>query len=181
MSRFPLIAPDAATDATVVRVYREIESELGFGIVPNVFRAMGSMPRLLEANWNLFRATVLTGRLPRVVKEMVGVVVSYVHDSPYARDVHLHSLTVQGIDKDLLKVLARGDTPTRGLSPAHAAVLAFARVAAAGPSKVSAAVYATLDAAGLDPEDIMEVSATIECFTAINAFTDLGAVPLDAL
>ena len=181
MSRFPMVAPETATDETTRRVYREIEAELGFGMVPNVFRAMGSMPDLLDANWRLFRATVLQGRLPRVVKEMIGVVVSYVHDSPYARDVHLHSLTVQGIDKDLLKVLARGDTPTRGLSPAHASVLAFARVAAANPGKVSDGVVAELEKAGLDPEDIMEAMATVECFTAINAFTDLGKVPLDAL
>ncbi|HEY0253669.1 MAG TPA: carboxymuconolactone decarboxylase family protein, partial [Kofleriaceae bacterium] len=94
-------------DATVERVYKQIEAELGFGMVPNVFRAMEANPGFLEGMWGTFRAVVLEGRLPRVVKEMVGIVVSYVHGSSYARDVHLHSLTVQGIDKDVLGVLAR--------------------------------------------------------------------------
>src|SRR3954471_7446262 len=97
MSRFPLVSPDAITDPLARRVYAEIEGELGFGIVPNVFKAMATNPPFLEANWNLFRATVLQGLLPRVLKEMIGVVVSAAHDSPYARLVHLHSLGVQGV------------------------------------------------------------------------------------
>lgn len=181
MNRTPLIAPGTSADPVVNRVYGEIERELGFGIVPNVFRAMATMPALLEANWVMFRGVVLQGRLPRVVKEMVGVVVSYVHDSAYARDVHLHSLTVQGLDKDVLGILARGDTPSRGLSEAHAAVLAFARQAAHTPGKVGDAAYERMRAAGLDTEEILEVIAAVELFTAINAFTDLAGVPVDAL
>ena len=35
--------------------------------------------------------------------------------------------------------------------------------------------------AGLDEEDIYEVIATVQLFSAINAFTDLANVPLDSL
>ncbi|HEY4057440.1 MAG TPA: carboxymuconolactone decarboxylase family protein [Kofleriaceae bacterium] len=176
-----LIAPGTSSDPVVNRVFGEIERELGFGMVPNVFRSMANHPGLLDATWSMFRAVVLTGRLPRVVKEMIGIVVSYIHDSHYARDVHLHSLTVQGIDRDVLGVLARGDTPSRGLAPAHAAVLAFARQAAAKPQGISKTAFQQMVDAGLESEDIVEVIAAIELFSAINSYTDIAAVPLDSL
>lgn len=176
-----LIAPGTSSDPTVIRVFAEITQELGFGIVPNVFRALANHPGLLDSTWNMFRAVVLQGNMPRVVKEMVGIVVSYVHDSPYARDVHLHSLTVQGIDKEILAVLARGDTPSKGIAPAHAAVLAFARHAATKPNAIPQSARDAMTNAGLDTEDIMEVIASIQLFSAINAFTCVAAVPLDAL
>lgn len=168
-------------DPVVARVYKEIEAELGFGMVPNVFKAMAGMPPFLDASWAMFRGVVLEGRLPRVVKEMIGIVVSFVHNSAYARDVHLHSLTVQGIDKDVLGVLARGDTPSRGMPPAHAAVLAFARIAASSPTGIPDASREALVRAGLDGEEILEVTATISLFSAINAFTDTAKVQLDSL
>ena len=169
------------TDPIVARVYKQIEAELGFGIVPNVFQAMAEMPLFLESMWGMFRGVVLQGRLPRVVKEMIGIVVSYTHGSAYARDIHLHSLTVQGLDKDVLGVLARGDTPTRGMAPAHAATLAFARIAALSPTAIPDASRESLVRAGLDSEEILEVIATIALFSAINAFTDTAKVKLDSV
>src|SRR5579859_3018769 len=93
--RFPLIAPTDVFHPTVREVYTEIERELGFGIVPNIFRAMANDPATLRATWDLFRATVLQGSLPRIVKEMIGIVVSVSNNSEYALKVHLHSLSVQ--------------------------------------------------------------------------------------
>jgi len=177
----PLIAPGTSSDPIVNRVYKEIEQELGFGMVPNVFRAMANHPGLLDATWNMFRSVMLQGNMPRVLKEMVGIVVSYIHESPYARDVHLHSLTVQGIDKDVLAVLARGDTPSRGMPPSHASVLAFARMAATSPNSVPPSAYEAMTKAGLDASDVMEVIAAVQLFSAINAFTCVADVPLDAL
>src|SRR5579872_1459761 len=91
------VDPAGVVDPTVRGVFLEIERELGFGIVPNVFRAMAGQPAVLRATWDLFRATVLEGELPRIVKEMVGIVVSSANNSEYALKVHLHSLGVQGV------------------------------------------------------------------------------------
>lgn len=181
MSRMPLIAPEAAQDPVVQRVYREIEQELGFGIVPNVFRAMANSPGFLEANWNAFRATVLKGRLPRLLKEMVGVVVSAVHDSPYARLVHLHSLGVQGLDKEALAVLSAGDVQHASLSAATVETLRFARQLARAPRQLTAADFEALERVGLGREDVLEVVAAIQLFTAVNLFTDALDVPVDAI
>lgn len=179
MSRFELYVVANATDPTVVRVFDEIQRELGFGIVPNVFRAMASNPGVLEANWMLFRAVVLKGRLPRVLKEMVGVVVSTVHESRYARLVHLHSLSMQAVSGDTLAALADGRIEGVNLPPASIAVLKFARAAAASPRAITARQFADLREVGLSDAEVFEVVSAIELFTAVNAFTDLGDIPVD--
>ena len=73
------------TDPVVRRVFHEIETELGFGMVPNIFKSMAESPSALAAHWAMFKHTILEGQLPRIVKEMVGVVVSSVNRSEYAR------------------------------------------------------------------------------------------------
>ena len=179
MTQFPLVDPTSASDPVTLRVYAEIERELGFGIVPNVFRAMGSNPAFLAANWGAFRATVLQGALPRLVKEMIGVVVSTVHESDYARLVHLHSLGLQGIADDVLQVLSEGGVDAEGLSPSTVAVLRFARKAARNAGAIGGADLAGLAASGLSADEIFEVVATIQLFSAVNLFTDIAEVPID--
>ena len=174
-----MIDPAAVADPVAQRVYAEIESELGFGIVPNVFRAMASCPWFLEANWNMFRAVVLHGSLPRLVKEMIGVVVSTVHESQYAQLVHLHSLGLQGVADDVLKALSAGETAHQTLSPSTVAVLTFAQRAARKPAAITDAEFASLRAAGLSSDEVFEVLATIQLFSAVNLFTDVASVEID--
>ncbi len=180
--RFPLLDPAAATDPVVRAVYAEIERELGFGIVPNLFRAMGGQPAVLRATWDLFRATVLEGRLPRIVKEMVGIVVSAANNSEYALAVHLHSLGVQGVAEGTLAALAAGAAEAPGVAPGIVALIRLAhRAARHGPLAVTDADVAAVYAEDITAEDLAEVFAAIDLFRYINGFTDLARVPVDAL
>ena len=181
-SRFPLLDPATVTDATVRAVYAEIERELGFGIVPNLFRAMGNQPAVLRATWDLFRATVLQGRLPRIVKEMVGIVVSKANNSEYALKVHMHSLGVQGVAESVLAALASGSDNPQGVAPSIAAIIKVAYKAAYhGPLSIDEADMTLLAREGLTPGEIGEVFAAIDLFRYVNGFTDLVRVPVDAL
>ena len=58
-SRFPLADPATVTDATVRAVFAEIERELGFGIVPNLFRAMAAQPAVLRDGMPIARAIAI--------------------------------------------------------------------------------------------------------------------------
>lgn len=180
--RFVLVDPASATDPVVQAVFTEIEQELGFGIVPNLFHAMANQPRVLRATWDLFRATVLEGVVPRIVKEMIGVVVSAANGSEYALRVHMHSLGVQGVGLGVLDALARGSAEARGVAPSVAILLKVAHTAAhRGPLAVSDADLALAASEGVTLEELAEVFATIGLFRYVNGFTDLVRVPVDAL
>ena len=180
--RFPLVDPATVTDPVVHAVFGEIERELGFGIVPNIFRAMAGQPAVLRATWDLFRATVLEGELPRIVKEMVGIVVSSANNSEYALKVHLHSLGVQGVAEGTLAALAAGSNDAPGVAPGVAAIVRLAHKAARqGPLAVSDEDIATLRDEGVTDEELGEVFAAIDLFRLVNSFTDLARVPVDAI
>lgn len=180
--RVPLIDPATVSDPVVKSVFAEIERELGFGIVPNIFRALAGQPTILRATWDLFRAVVLQGVLPRAVKEMVGVAVSVANKSEYALKVHLHSLGVQGVHSGVLTTLAAGGVDVEGLAPSVAAIIRLAHKAAHhGPLAVDDADIAAAQEEGVTDAELAEVFAAIDLFQYVNSFTDLVRVPVDAI
>ncbi|MFB8792307.1 MAG: hypothetical protein U7123_26525 [Potamolinea sp.] len=102
MAHFPIQEYNQVTDPKVKAVYDEIIAELGFGIVPNLFKSMAINPEFLEGNWKKFRSTILQGDVPRTIKEMIGVAISQHNNSQYALKVHLHGLSALGISEEVL-------------------------------------------------------------------------------
>jgi len=181
MARFGLTDPALVIDPLARQTYDEIQRELGFGMVPNIFRSMGSNPPLLTANWQKFKATILQGQLPRTVKEMIGVVVSDIAGSEYAKQVHLHSLSVQGVQALWLRQLTEGSSDNEALPDTIRAMVAFARKAATSPVEVSEADFDRMIEAGLTEEECFEIIATVDLFKSVNTYTDLMKVEIDQL
>jgi len=105
MAHFPIQEYDQVTDPKVKAVYEEIQAELGFGMVPNLFKSMALSPDFLEASWKKFRSIILQGDIPRTIKEMIGVAISQANGSDYALKVHLHGLSALGISEEVLRTL----------------------------------------------------------------------------
>lgn len=180
MSRFPIIEVDDVVDSKVKAVYDEIIAELGFGIVPNIFKSMAIHPDLLEANWKKFKATMLTGFIPRTVKEMIGVAISQANNSQYALNVHLHGLSALGMSEAVLQTLV-SDFDACPLPEREKAVIRFGLLAATKPLELSTADYDNLQALGLNLGEIYEIIATANLFTEVNQYTDAIALEIDAL
>ena len=159
-------------------IEREISSELGFGMVPNLFAEASDNPELQTALWKAFRHTVLRGELPRITKEMMGVVVSLESNSPYAAQVHLHALALQGIEQPILDALAQGTVPA-GISDKVQALVKFAQVAARDPQ--SPWSLGILRDAGLDEKEVRQAVGVVALYRMVNTWTDLLAVPVDEL
>jgi uncharacterized peroxidase-related enzyme len=176
ISRLP---SDVSDDPRVQQTFREIEQELGFGIVPNIFRSMASHPALLAANWQKFKATILEGQLPRSLKEMLGVTVSHVNGSQYAKAVHLHSLSVQGVHDLWLQQLLADELDADTLPETVQAMVLFARKAARRASAVGMDDIQALRDAGLSDSEIFEVIATVDLFQSVNTYTDLAGIEID--
>ncbi len=180
MVHVALVEYGEATDPIVRAVYDEIVSELGFGIVPNLFKSMATRPAFLEANWNHFRSTVLAGELPRTLKEMIGVAISQKNGSNYALQVHLHSLTVLGISETVLGLLVT-DFDACPLPRLQKEVIRFALRAATSPSALNEEDYHRLRELDLSSTEIFEVIATANLFTSVNQYTDCIALEIDSL
>ena len=180
MTRFAIIEEDAATDAKVLEVYDNIRRELGFGMVPNLFKSMATNPDFLEANWLKFRAIVLHGQLPRTLKEMIGIVISQAQKSEYALRVHLHGLSALGISEEVLLLLVE-DFDRCPLPERQKAVIQFGLRAGTEPLALTDADYERLYTLGLSDDEVYEVVATANLFAGVNQYTDAIALEVDNL
>jgi uncharacterized peroxidase-related enzyme len=180
MAHFPIQDETQVTHPKVKAVYAEIRTELGFGMVPNLFKSMAASPDFLAANWHKFRATVLQGDVPRTIKEMIGVAISQANNSQYALKVHLHGLSALGISEEVLQTLV-ADFDNCPLPAREKAAIRFSLLAATQPHQLAAADYQKLQQFGLDSSEIFELIATANLFTAINQYTDAIALEVDNL
>lgn len=180
MAHFPIQEYDQISNPKVKAVYEEIRVELGFGIVPNLFKSMAINPDFLEANWKKFRSTILQGSVPRTIKEMIGVAISQANDSQYALQVHLHGLSALGISEEVLQTLV-SDFANCPLPEREKAVINFGLLAATKPQKLADEHYQHLEELGLDREEIFELIATANLFAEVNQYTDAIALEIDNL
>lgn len=180
MAHFPVQEYDQVTDPKVKAVYEEIRTELGFGMVPNLFKSMAINPEFLEASWKKFRSTILHGDVPRTIKEMIGVAISQAHNSQYALQVHLHGLSALGISEEVLQMLV-SDFENCPLPEREKAVIHFGVLAATQPQQLTDADYQHLQELGLDHAEIFELIATANLFTEVNQYTDAIALEIDSL
>jgi uncharacterized peroxidase-related enzyme len=180
MTQFPIVEPQDVTDPKTQAIYEEITAELGFGMVPNLFKSMAINPDVLEANWKKFRATILRGDVPRTLKEMIGVAISQSNDSQYALQVHLHGLSALGMSEEVLRLLV-SDFEQCPLPGREKAAIRFGLQAATDPASITEANYAELMSLGLTQSEIYEIVATANLFTGVNQYTDAINLEIDAL
>lgn len=180
MTYFPSPAYEDVTDPNVQAIYDEIKAELGFGIVPNLFKSMAIRPNFLAAQWQHFRTTVLQGALPRTLKEMIGVAISQTNHSEYALRVHLHSLSALGISEEVLDLLVT-DPARCPLPERQKQAILFGLRLATQPQHISEQDYIQLQTLGLSETEIYEIVATANLFTGVNQYTDAIALEIDQL
>lgn len=180
MARVSIVEYDALSDPKAKLIYDEIKAQLGFGIVPNLFKSMGSTPHFLETQWHHFQKTILEGSLPRTLKEMIGVAISQANDSQYALKVHLHGLSALGMSEEVLQMLV-SDFEACPLPTREKAVIRFGLLAGTNPHALTDAHYDELRQQGLEDDEIFEIIATANLFTGVNQYTDTIALEIDAL
>jgi uncharacterized peroxidase-related enzyme len=180
VAHFPPLEYDQLTSDKARRIYDQIKAELGFGIVPNLFKSMGAHPEFLETQWNHFRSTILHGELPRTLKEMVGVAISQHNNSQYALQVHLHGLSALGMSEEVLRTLI-ADFEACPLPAREKAAIRFGLLAGTQPQKLTQAHYEGLRQHGLDDVEIFEIVATANLFAGVNQYTDAIALEIDSL
>ncbi len=180
MTKLVSCPPSHSLDTKTTAIFQEIRTDLGFGMVPNLFQSMAGRPEFLEANWIKFRSTILQGLLPRTLKEMVGVAISQANQSQYALQVHLHSLSALGISEDILSMLQQDPTQCRLPEMQKQAIL-FGLKAGTTPQTLTTADFALLQDLGMSQEEIYELIATANLFTAVNQYTDAIGLDIDTL
>lgn len=173
-------------DSLVQQTFEQIEQELGAGMVPRIFQLLEPQPTILVHLWGQFRAIVLYGHLPRVLKEMVGLVVATATHCEYVQTVHLHSLSLQGMDKQALEAVKRGDYGAEAIGTVARNALRFAALATATRAAYTSSnegngnwqelrqqTAEALENTDLEDEEKFEMVATVALFEQICTVANL--------
>ena len=176
----------AAESSSTQQTFEQIEQELGAGMVPRIFKLLEPHPTLLNHLWGQFRTIILQGHLPRVIKELVGLVVATATHCDYVKVVHLHSLTLQGMEQQALDAVRQGNYDVEYFSSTAKEALRFATLATATRTAYSSVEEAgnswqelrqqtaqALEYTGLEEEEKFELVATVALFEQICTVANL--------
>lgn len=153
-----------------------LREQLGF--VPNVFRAQGDRPKVIEAEVSAMRLLLFAEeQLTRVQKEQILLVVSAAHSNVYFVAVHSEILATLGVARDAADRIAK-DYRQAGLSDADVALLDFAHKLADQRSAFGLQDIARLRAHGHSDEQILEAIVVTALTTFLNTVQfGVGAAP----
>ncbi len=169
MIRWVHPVPARAATGLVGTVYEEVRRDFGALVEP--FTLHSPSPTLLAAVWRACRATLVTGRVPRVVKEVVATGVSAANACPYCVDAHTVMLDGAGAH-DAARALA-ADRAEAIDDPRLRAIAAWARASRDPESPV-------LATPPFDAADAAEILGTALVFHYVNRPVTvlLGSSPL---
>ncbi|MBD2038123.1 carboxymuconolactone decarboxylase family protein [Leptolyngbya sp. FACHB-321] len=170
--------------ASSCQTFKQIEQTFGTGKVPQVFRLLKSQPVLLAHLWGQFHALVLHGDLPRVLKELVGLVVAAATHCDHIRVFLLHHLSQQSAEPEILAAIVQGNYDATGLSHATRAVLQYAAIAIANRTACGSVAkqqwqtlhhqtMQALEDTGLEESERLELIATIALFEQLCTVANL--------
>lgn len=151
-------------------------TERKWGYVPNIVAALALRPELLDAEDQWTKALMLSGELPRSLKEAVATTVSATNDCNYCATSHAYAAEQAGAAKELREacVALRFD----GLPEAERAALDFARKAAADMRSIT---QHDVDALRkhFTPAQVVELAAVIGSFMMYNTFVTVLGLELE--
>lgn len=177
-----------AESLLVQQTFEQIEQELGAGMVPRIFQLLEPHPAILVHLWGQFRETILHGHLPRVLKEMIGLVVATATHCDYVQGVHLHSLSLQGMNAQALEAVKQGDYGAEAIGTVARNALRFAALTTATRAAYDSVskgnkwqelrqqTTQALEDTNLEEEEKFELVATVALFEQICTVANLLAL-----
>jgi alkylhydroperoxidase family enzyme len=146
------------------------------GVVPNLAATAAASPALL-AGFDGLRRAVASTTVDPVLRETAGVAVGVAVDNRYGVAFHSTMLLGLGVDPAEVEVMRDGGDPS---DPAAAAVAALARELVDGRGKVRPSTIATVNAAGVSDEAILELVLEVTFASMVGVIDNLaGHVELD--
>ncbi|GMM83847.1 hypothetical protein MTsN2n4_10740 [Pseudoalteromonas sp. MTN2-4] len=93
----------ADSNNEVKAIYDDIFEHLGNEGLVDYFKVLGNYnPHILQTTWALFKNVLLTGELPRALKELVFIAISNERDCAYCTSIHCAMCRYLNIDDETI-------------------------------------------------------------------------------
>lgn len=167
MSHLPLVDPTSAS-GNQEALFKQING--AFGVVPNMFKAIGNSSAALESMWTSFGA-LGKGILGTKLGEQIAVLVADINRCEYCLAAHTALGQQAGASAEEMAAAQAGNSS----DPKSQAALDFAAKLVKERANVSASDVQAVQSAGFNDEEIAEILAHV----ALNIFTNYTNVAFD--
>lgn len=178
-NRFKIVSYEAASPE-VKAVYEETMKTLQLPFVLNWFKCQGTNSTLLRGNWSKLRSTLIEGKVPNILKQLIIYNVSLKRGCDYCAKAHgvfADSMSpLLSSDPDF-KVTEDLDSPV--LPNSYKAAIKIVTKAALKTSDISDEDFAVLSEHGFTSEEIQELMAQADLVNMLNTIATISGIKVD--
>jgi len=178
MAHFPILQP---TDAPreVQAVYEEFSKRMSFPSPPNFIMTQGHSPTVARGTWELVRNVLVSGEIPRWMKEMMFVAISKDRQCRYCTAAHIACCRMLGVDIDTLNRFVRDVHSITNLKLRD--MILFALKCSRDPQSLVETDFVNLRQHGLKESEILEITAMSALAVYANIMADATAMDDDEM
>ena len=178
MPRVPILRPSEASKE-VQAVYEEFHHRMSFPAPPNFIMTQGHSPTVARGTWEVVRNVLVTGELPRWLKEMMFVAISIDRQCRYCAAAHIACCRMLGVNPETLSHLVR-DVHSIADARQRDSIL-FAVKCSRNPQSIEEGDCDTLRRHGFKQSEIVEVIAMSALAVYANILADATAMEDDEM
>ena len=177
--RFKMVSYDKASPK-VKDVYDETMRTLQLPFVLNWFKCQGNNGTLLQGNWTKLKTTLIEGKVPNILKQLIIYNVSQQRGCDYCAHAH-------GVFADSMSGLLSPDPDFKVTEDLHSPLLPdsyktairIVTKAALETSELTDEDFETLTAAGFTDEEIQELMAQADLVNMLNTIATISGIKVD--
>jgi len=178
MPHIKICTPDAASKE-VRAVYADFAAKMQFPSAPNFIMTQGHSPVAAQGTWDLVRSVLVSGALPRWIKEIMFVAISHDRNCLYCKAAHMACCRMLKVDPAWIEYAA-GDVDLIP-DPKLRDMVQFARKCARVPQSLTASDYALLRTYGLADTEIVEIVSMAALAVYANILADATRMEEDPM
>ena len=160
-------------------MYEEFYTQMRFPSAPNFIMTQGHSQTVVRGTWDLVRSVLVVGDLPRWMKDMMFVAISYDRECEYCLAAHLACCRMLKVDPEWIELAARNADAIP--DPKVRDIIAFARKSARDPQSLTTDDFAVLRAHGLTDAEILEIISMAALAVYANIMADATRMEADAI
>ncbi|WP_345210393.1 carboxymuconolactone decarboxylase family protein [Mucilaginibacter gynuensis] len=177
--RFKIVDYQSASPE-VKAIYEETMKEMGIPFVLNWFKCQGNNATVLRGNWEKLRNTMLRGKVPFVLKQLIIYNISNLKGCDYCSQAHgiiADSLGKSLTGTDDIKLTA--DLNSTYIPSSYRKAIEVVTKCALAPRNTTDADFESLRDEGYSLEEVQELMALADLTNMINTIADISGIQID--
>ncbi|MGB3179900.1 MAG: carboxymuconolactone decarboxylase family protein [Cyclobacteriaceae bacterium] len=179
MNRFRVVSFDDASPE-VQEIYQETMKEMGLPFVLNWFKCQGANAHLLRGNWEKLRSTMLRGKVPFILKQLIIYNISKNKGCEYC--AHAHGLIADSLSETLTNdpnTKVTENMNSEYVPSSYKTAIRIVTASALNPSATSDEDFEELRDEGFSEDEIQELMSLADLTNMLNTIAEISNVKID--